>query len=131
MVASRGTADGLASALILATLSAVKGMETYICFPFGGTKLLTKASANSFTSFLELEPTKEHFKQLLSTAGMPSLSDMLKQAKESGVKTHVCSPTVGLFGTKKEDLVGVVDDVIGASGFLQLASDPDALTLFI
>ena len=59
------------------------------------------------------------------------MGDMLKQAKESGVKIHACSPTMGLFGTRKEDLLGVVDDIMGASGFLELATDPEALTLFI
>ena len=47
------------------------------------------------------------------------------------MEIHTCSPTMGLFGTKQEDLVCVVDDTIGASGFLDLASDSDAMTLFI
>jgi peroxiredoxin family protein len=131
MVASRGTADGLYPVLILATTSAMEGIETHIYFTFGGMKLLTKDSADSIAPSVDLGLSKEQLTQLLSKGGMPSLNDMLKQAKESGVKIHACSPTMGLFGTKKEDLVGVVDDVIGASGFLELASDPDALTLFI
>lgn len=131
MVASRGTADGLYPALILATTAAIEGMETHIYFTFGGMKLLTKEAADSITPSVDLGVSKDELTQLLSKGGMPSLGDMLKQAKESGVKIHACSPTMGLFGTKKEDLVGVVDDIIGASGFLDLASDPDAVTLFI
>ena len=52
-------------------------------------------------------------------------------AKESGVKIYACSPTMNLFGMKKEDLVEVVDDIIGASTFLEIASDPKTLALFI
>ncbi|MEM4302180.1 MAG: DsrE/DsrF/DrsH-like family protein, partial [Candidatus Caldarchaeum sp.] len=69
--------------------------------------------------------------QLLAKGGMPSLLDMLKMAKQSGVKVYACSPTMNLFGLKKEDLVDVVDDIIGASTFLEIASDPKTLALFI
>jgi peroxiredoxin family protein len=131
MVASRGTSDGLYPALILATTSAMEGMETHIYFTFGGMKLLTKEMAGAIAPSVDLGVSKDELTQLLSKGGMPSLSEMLKQAKESGVKIHACSPTMGLFGLKKEDLVGVVDDIIGAAGFLDLATDPAATTLFI
>lgn len=49
--------------------------------------------------------------------------------KEKGVKIHACSSKMGLFGTEKEGLSGVVDDVIRASSFLKLATDPDAVIL--
>ncbi|HVP22730.1 MAG TPA: DsrE/DsrF/DrsH-like family protein [Conexivisphaerales archaeon] len=131
MVASRGTTDGLYPALILATTSAMEGMETHIYFTFGGMKLLTKEASGDIKPSVDLGVSKEELVQLLSKGGMPSVTDMLKQAKESGVKIHACSPTMGLFGLKSQDLVGVVDDVIGAAGFLELASDPAAITLFI
>jgi peroxiredoxin family protein len=131
LVASRGTADGLYPALILATTSAMQGMETHMYFTFGGMKLLNKATVEAINPSVDLGLSKEELDRLLSKGGMPTLADMLKQAKETGVKIHACSPTMGLFGTKKEELVGVVDDIIGASGFLDLASDPEAVTLFI
>jgi peroxiredoxin family protein len=97
MVASRGTTDGLYPALILATTSAIEGMETHIYFTFGGMKLLTKDFADSITPSVDLGLSKEQLMKLLSRGGMPTLEDMLKQAKESGVKIHACSPTMGLF----------------------------------
>ena len=36
-----------------------------------------------------------------------------------------------MFGLTKENLVVEVDDIIGASTYLELASRPDAITLFI
>ena len=61
---------------------------------------------------------------------MPSIKEMIKTAKESGVKFHACSPTLDMMGLKREDLIPEVDDIIGAATYLELASE-DAITLFI
>ncbi|HIQ30456.1 MAG TPA: peroxiredoxin [Candidatus Caldiarchaeum subterraneum] len=131
IVASRGTADGLYPALILATTAVSQGKEAYIYFTFGGMKLLTKQMAETIKPSVDLGLSKEELEQLLAKGGMPSLVDMLKMAKESGVKIYACSPTMNLFGLKQDDLVDVVDEVIGASAFLQMASDPKTLAIFI
>jgi peroxiredoxin family protein len=36
-----------------------------------------------------------------------------------------------MMGMKKEDLIPEVDDIIGAATYLELASDEDAITLFV
>jgi len=61
---------------------------------------------------------------------MPTIPEMIKTAKESGVKFHACSPTIDMMGIKKEDLIPEVDDIIGAATYLELASE-DAITLFV
>jgi peroxiredoxin family protein len=132
MVVSKGTADTLYPALILATTGIAEGMETHLYFTFGGMKLLTKATADSILPSVDLGISADQLKILLSKGRMPTLGDMLRTAIESGVKIHACSPTMMLFGTKLEDLVQPRDiDVIGAATFLELASDLNALTLFI
>jgi len=132
MVASRGTADGLYPALILATTAAAQNMPVDIYFTFGGMKLLTKGVAESIKPSVDLGLSKEELNQLLSKGGMPSLLDMLRAAKQAGVKIHACSPTMALFGMTEKDLTSeLCDDVIGASTFLELARDPNAVTLFI
>lgn len=132
MVASRGTADGLYPALILATTAAAQGMHVDVYFTFGGMKLLTKGMAESIRPSVDLGISADELRSLLSKGGMPTLYDMLRSAREAGVKIHACSPTMNLFGMTQEQLAAdVCDDVIGASGFLELARDPDAVTLFI
>jgi len=131
MVASRGTADGLYPALILATTAAAQGMEVHVYFTFGGMKLLNRKTVDKISPSVDLGLSERELGAILSRGGMPSLKDLLRQAKEGGVKIHACSPTMNLFGTTQDELLEVVDDVIGASGFLDLASDPDAVTLFI
>ncbi len=131
MVVSKGTADSLYPALILATTAAAQDMPVDIYFTFGGMKLLTKGAAESIKPSVDLGLSAEELKGLLAKGGMPSLYDMLKGASEAGVHIHACSPTMNLYGMEKNALVDVCDDVIGASGFLELARDPNALTLFI
>ncbi len=60
----------------------------------------------------------------------PTVREMMKSAKEAGVRIHACSPTMGLMNVSKEDLIPEVDDIIGASTYLDWAVDAD-VTLFI
>lgn len=131
MVASKGTADTLYPALILATTAAAQNMPVDIYFTFGGMKLVTQGQADSIKPSVDLGISPEQLKGLLAKGGMPSLTDMLKMAKEAGVHIHACSPTMGLYGMTQDQLSDVCDDVIGAAGFLKLAADPNAITLFL
>lgn len=132
LVVSKGTMDGLYPALILATTAAAQQWTSVdMYFTFGGMKLLTKGMAESIKPSVDFGMSKEELTALLAKGGMPSLLDMLKGAKDAGVHIYACSPTMGLYGMKKEQVLDICDDIIGASRFLQMASDPDALTLFI
>jgi len=131
IVVSKGTIDALYPPFILATTAAAQGMEAHLYFTFGGMKLLTKQTTNMLTTSKDLGLTKEELEGLLKKGGMPTIHDMLKRAKEMGVKIHACSPTMAVFGSGKKDLIPETDDIIGASTYLDLASHPDAITLFI
>lgn len=132
LVASKGTADALYPALILATTAAAQGMKVDIYFTFGGMKLVTKGQAEMIKPSTDLGLSAEQLSGLLQKGGMPTLRDMLLAAKSQGVHVHACSPTMNLYGMTEKDLAdGVCDDVIGASTFLELASHPEALALFI
>lgn len=131
LVVSRGTIDGLYPPLILATTAAAQGMQVDMYFTFGGMKLLTKETAHSLVTSADIGLSSEQLQGLLAKGGMPTVQDMLKMAGESGINIHACSSTMGLFGTEKEALVPEIKDVIGAATFLELASDPDAVTLFV
>jgi peroxiredoxin family protein len=56
---------------------------------------------------------------------------MLKRLKATGMLTiYACSPTMEMFGVKKEDLIPEVDEIAGAVAFLDISSTAD-VTLFI
>ncbi len=61
---------------------------------------------------------------------MPSITEMIKTAHESGVHFHACSSSMDVMGVTKDDLIPEVDDIIGAATYLDLASE-DAITLFV
>jgi peroxiredoxin family protein len=68
-------------------------------------------------------------KKKIKDAGIMSLEDLLKSAKEMGVKFWACTPTMELMNIKEDDIVDVAG-CIGVSGFLDMAADSD-VTLFI
>lgn len=131
LVVSQGTSDAFYSALILATTAAAQNMPVDMYFTFGGMKLITKGLAETIKPSVDLNISQEQMVALLSKGGMPGLLDMLMMAKESGVRIHACSATMGLYGLTRESLAEECDDVMGASGMLKVAADPSAITLFI
>ena len=147
LVGSKGTIDMIYPALVLATTAPAMGMSVDIYFTFWGLKVLTKDGVNS----VKIAPVGNPGMPMPNIVGVipgmtkiastmmkskiekfwPDIYEMIKMAKDSGVKLHACSPTMGFMDVKEEDLIPEVDDIVGASAFLSWASEPDALTLFI
>ncbi len=147
LVVSKGTIDMLYPALVLATTAPAMGMTCDMYFTFWGLKVLTKDGVNS----VKIAPVGNPGMPMPNIVGVipgmtkmastmmkskiekfwPNIYEMIKMAKDSGVKLHACSPTMGFMDIKEENLIPEVDDIVGASAFLSWASEPDALTLFI
>ncbi|HLY77570.1 MAG TPA: DsrE/DsrF/DrsH-like family protein [Thermoplasmata archaeon] len=125
LVMSKGGADMAYPALILATTARALGMDAHIYFTFWGMQLLTPEGRKKSMDVFPPDMQKA------IAAKFPSVEQFMQQAKQAGVHIHACSPTMDMFGMTKAGLVHEVDDVIGASTYLELASHPDALTLFI
>lgn len=67
----------------------------------------------------------------LESMQYPTPYEMLKRLRQSGkLKIYACSPSMKMFGIKKEDLIPEVDEIAGAATFLEIASKADT-TLFI
>jgi peroxiredoxin family protein len=48
----------------------------------------------------------------------------LKRMKSSGlVKIYACTPTMEMFGIKREDLILEIDEMAGSTRFLNVAKD--------
>lgn len=125
LVLSKGGADMAYPALILATTARALGMDAHIYFTFWGMQLLTPEGRKKSIDVFPPEMQKA-----LATK-FPTVEQFMQQAKQAGVHIHACSPTMDMFGLTKANLVNEVEDIIGASAYLQLASRPDAMTLFI
>jgi peroxiredoxin family protein len=125
LVLSKGGADMAYPSLILATTARALGMDAHIYFTFWGMQLLTPEGRRKSMDVFSPEMQQAIAKKF------PTVEQFMQQAKQAGVHIHACSPTMDMFGMTKQSLVNEVDDVIGASTYLELASRPDALTLFI
>ena len=133
--------------LMLATTAAAMGMEVHLYFTFWGMNMITKKTINSLKispvgnpalpmpNILGMIPgmssmVTSMMQKKMTKMKMPSIREMIATAKEGGVKFHACSPSMNMMGLKREDLIPEVDDIIGATTYLDLASE-DAITLFV
>jgi peroxiredoxin family protein len=148
IVCSKGSLDMAYPPLMLATTGAAMGMQVDLYFTFWGINMISKKTIDSLKispvgnaalpmpNILGMIPgmtsmMTSMMQKKMQKIKMPSIREMIATAKESGVKFHACSPTLDMMGLKKEDLIPEVDDIIGAATYLELASDNDAITLFV
>jgi len=148
MICSKGSLDMAYPPLMLATTGAAMGMEVHLYFTFWGINMISKKTIDS----LKISPVGNPALPMPNILGMlpgmtsmltsmmqgkmkkikmPTIREMIKTAKDSGVKFHACSPTLNMMGITRDDLITEVDDIIGAATYLELASDEDAITLFV
>lgn len=123
-----GTADKFIPLGVMTQAAAAMGMEVHV--------FVTGMALHGFTKEAHELPFPTEF------AGMaPALSEgmaahhvaswdaMLRQAKELGAKVHACSMMSEVMGLGEGDFNDLVDDIVGAATFLQLAEDGE--TFFI
>ena len=147
IVCSKGSLDMAYPPLMLATTGAAMGMEVHLYFTFWGINMVRKKTVESLKvspvgnpampmpNILGMIPgmtrlATRMMKGSMQKIKMPSIQEMIKTAKESGVHFHACSPSMQMMNMTKDDLIPEVDDIIGAATYLDLASE-DAITLFV
>ncbi|ACB08284.1 DsrE/DsrF/DrsH-like family protein [Candidatus Korarchaeum cryptofilum] len=147
IIASKGTLDMAYPPLILAQVGAAMGLEVGVFFTFWGLNIIRKDTVDKLKispvgnpalgmpNILGILPgmtslATSMMKKRIEGIKMASIRDMIKECKELGVKFYACSNTVELMGLKREQLIDEVDDIVGATAFLEMASE-DAIVLFI
>lgn len=60
---------------------------------------------------------------------VPAWDTMLRQAKEMGAKVYACSMMSDVMGLRRDDFDDLIDDIVGAAFFVQMAEDSE--TFFI
>ena len=131
IIAHGGTIDRLYPVFILASAAAAMDMETHVYFTFWGLTMLRKGAMEKAELPTMYKHLEEQLKKKLGAMKYPTPYEMLKRLKATGMlKIYACSPTMEMFGLKKEDLIPEVDEIAGAAAFLDIASDAD-VTLFV
>jgi len=131
LIVHSGTLDRLYCAFILGSTATAMGMESHLYFTFWGLNVLVKGGLEKAGLPATYKQMEGQMKRKLKEMKYPTLYDLLKRMKASGLlKIYACSPTMEMFGVKKEDLIPEVDEVAGATAFLDVASDAD-ITLLV
>ncbi len=140
--------------LIIATGAASSGVQVDMFFTFWGFNLIRKNNRHTEEnvtmmqkvfgmlnkgSTLNANLEKFNFggagtsiiRGLMKKKGISSPEDLLKMAKELGVKFHACDMSRGLFGIDKKDFIdGLIDDTIGVVTFLEIVKEADVTLNF-
>jgi peroxiredoxin family protein len=130
IIVHSGTLDKLYCAFILGSTATSMDIEAHLYFTFWGLTMLKKGALEKAGLPATYKHLEEQLKKKLGEMNYPTPYDLLKRMKASGLlKIYACSPTMEMFGVKKEDLIPEVDQIAGAAAFLDLASDADTTLL--
>ncbi len=143
--------DKAMAALIIACGMAVSGKKVGIFFTFWGLSVLRRNPAPAVRKNLlsrmfgwmlprgasELSLSKMNMcgagtammKHVMKEQNVTSLPELLKQARELGVRFVACEMAMNVMGITREELIEV-DDVAGVASFAEMAKDGGS-TLFI
>jgi len=131
MVVEGGTLDKLYCAFILASTAVSLDMEAHLYFTFWGLTMLVKGAMEKAGLPTEYKHLEAQMAKKLKDMKYPTPYEMLKRLKATKLlHIYACSPSMEMFGIKREDFIPEVDQIVGAATFLQIASDAD-VTLFI
>jgi peroxiredoxin family protein len=131
IIVSKGSLDMAYPAFMLANAGAAMGMEVHLFFTFWGMAVINRNQEASLQLGPDASPgmTTPMIKEAIKQLRVPTIPEMVAGAHDMGVHLHACSTTMQLMGMKKEDLIPEVEDIVGASTFLQLSENGQ--TLFI
>jgi len=131
IIVESGTLDKLYCAFILGSTATSMGWEAHLYFTFWGLQAIVKGAMEKAGLPTDYKQMEKSMRERLKQMKYPSPYDMLKRMKSSGLlKIYACTPTMEMFGIKKEDLIPEVDELAGAATFLNVAANAD-VTLFI
>jgi peroxiredoxin family protein len=129
--------DMVYPAFMIATTGAAMGKEVHMFFTFWGMNAVNRKTASSLKvasvgnpsmpmpNILGMIPgmtamATRMMNGRVKKAKVPPIPEMIRNAKDTGVKLHACSTTLEVMGIKKEMLIPEVDDIVGAATMLEL-----------
>jgi peroxiredoxin family protein len=131
IVVQGGTLDKLYCAFIMGSTAVAMDMEAHLYFTFWGLNMLVKGAMEKAGLPATYQHLEDQMRESLQKMKYPSPYEMLKRMKQSGLLTiYACSPSMKMFGVKRESLIPEVDEIAGAAAFLEVAAQAD-ITLFI
>jgi len=131
IIVHSGTLDKLYPVFMLASSAGAIDLETHLFFTFWGLDAVKKGGLENAKLPGVMCLGTGMMKNKIKGIGVPSLRELLKMTRSMGVtKIYACSTTMEMMDVKKEELIPEVDDIVGATVFLDIALDAD-IQLFI
>lgn len=109
---------------LMGTIAAASGMEVNIFATMGALNAFRKETVE-----------KQDFKlgeigQKLMEKGVDPFFKMIEDAKDMGeMKVYACSLVLDVMGWEKEDMLDIVDDVLGVTAFFGVAEGGQIMVL--
>lgn len=144
--------DKVLAAFTLATTSASMGLDTTIFFTFWGLNVIKKNEGSIESKGImrkmlnimnrggvkRLKLSKfnmggvgtKMMKMLMKDIKMPDVSDMIKTAKQLGIKFVACTTSIAVMGLDKSAFIPEVDEFAGAATYIGIAKE-SMINLFI
>ncbi len=124
-----GTADKLQAAATMVSGAAAMGVETHIFLTFWGLNAFRKDRAGQpLPMSADYGQEGENVAKLMQEKQVPSWRDVLDMAAEVGdVHVHACAMTLDLMDLTQDDLLPMVEDVIGVATFTGLSEGAQLL----
>jgi peroxiredoxin family protein len=130
LIVHSGTLDKLYCAFILGSTATTMGWEAHLYFTFWGLQALVKGAMEKAGLPSDYRHMEKQMRERLKQMKYPTPYDLLKRMKDSGLLTiYACTPTMEMFGIKREDLIPEVDKMAGATTFLSIAATADVTLL--
>ena len=135
-----GDLDKVLAAFFLATSAAAMGLEVRMFFTFWGLNVVRKKKLMSGKTLLQkmmsllnrggadrLPLSKFNLlglgplmmKIMMKQSKVPDVPELIRIAREQGVKLLVCTTTFGFMGFQKDDFIDGIEEYCGAATFLQ------------
>ncbi|ALS28909.1 DsrE/DsrF/DrsH-like family protein [Paenibacillus validus] len=118
IIASSGGLETAYKVLNIATAAAALDAEVAIFFTFEGLSIIHKDSEQ----MLQLRPGNEGLAEGFKKINVPTVTQLLDVAKESGVRMIACQMTVDVMGLDQEHFIDGIE-LGGAAAFLDFAFD--------
>ncbi|MBA3044835.1 MAG: DsrE/DsrF/DrsH-like family protein [Candidatus Thermoplasmatota archaeon] len=127
-----GDLDKALAGFILATGAAAKGIDTTMFFTFWGLMVVKKGGpGKSKLSKMNMGGLGTSWmKKVMKKKNVATLEELIKDAKELGVRLIACEMTMDLMGVPKDSLMPEVTEIGGVGTYLDFASKSN-INLFI
>ena len=123
-----GTADKFIPLGVVSQAAAALGMEVNV-FVTGFALLGFTKAPHELPFPVEFADMAPALAKGMEAGHVARWDAMLRQAKEMGTKVYACSMMAGVMGLARDDFNDLVDDVVGAATFLEVAAGGQ--TIFI